>query len=131
MADFGTDVSGYPDYDPLGTLVTGYVALCQRICRRLTNDRGAWSWALDECTNILSYLNETLTLERLSAMQGDILRESEREEEVESVVVSCTVSPLSSQGQLVTIHINGTTGTGPFQFVLNASQLTLSILKAG
>lgn len=132
MADFGTDVSGYPDYDPLALLVNAYVGLCQRVCRRLTNDRGSWGWAPDECTNILNYLNETLTNDRVSLMEGDIERETEREEGVVNATASVTVStPVSTLGQSVIIHIVGNTSDGPFTFVLAASKVTLTILQAG
>lgn len=132
MVDLGTDINGFPDYGLLDTLVSGNVALCQRICRRLTNDRGSWSWAPDECTNILDSLNSTLTDERISTIQSDVEREVEREEVVASSSVSVVASPLNIDiGQSVTISINGTTGNGPFKFVLFATALTLTILKAG
>jgi len=131
MLDLGVDIGGFPDFDPLGTLVAGNVGLCQRVCRRISNDRGAWSWAPEECTNVLNYLNETLTDEVKSSMQSDIQREVDREDTVQTSDVSVVVSdPFPDlQGQTVTIEINGTTGTGPFQFVLAATSVTLQILK--
>ena len=129
--DLGTDISCYPDYDPLGTMVSGYVAMCQRICRRLTNPRGSWSWAPNECTDIRSYLNDTLTKARLDSLKSDIERECSHEEAVVTINASILVSQLSFFGQTITIHIDGTTGTGPFSFVLALNQVTLAILKAG
>jgi hypothetical protein len=129
--DFGTDIGSYPDYDPLGTLVSGNVGLCQRIARRLTNVRGAWSWSPNDCTDLRSLLNEALTPDRKNDFKILIERETLREEGVLSANADVTVSPLSSQGQTVTIHLTGTTNTGPFNFVLAITAVTLSILKAG
>ena len=131
MADFGTDISSYPDYDPLGTLVSGNVGLCQRVAKRLTNPRGAWPWAPSECTDIRAFLNDTLTQERQSSIKNDIQREILREEQVQSVNMTIVVSPLSTLGQTITIHASGMTRDGPFKFVLNISAVTLQILQSG
>ena len=128
----GVDVSCFPDYDPLGSLVSGNVALAQRVARRLTNPRGAWFWAPNECTDVRAYLNEAMTIERLGSMKNDIEREILREEVVQAANADVNVStPISSQGQTVSIHVNGSTGSGPFQFVLAVGAVTLTILKAG
>jgi len=127
--DLGTDVSSYPDYDPLGTMVSGNVALCQRVARRLTNPRGAWFWAPNECTDIRAYMNEAMTAEKLASIKGDIERETLREEEVQTA--SADVS-FNQAAMTLTIHLTGTTNTtGPFAFVLAITAVTLAILKAG
>jgi hypothetical protein len=126
--DLGTDVSSYPDYDPMGTLVSGTVALCQRIARRLTNPRGAWSWAPNECTDVRAYLNDAITPDRLAAMKNDIEREALREEAVQTA--NADVS-FNAQSMNLTIHLTGTTANGPFNFVLQATSVSLAILKAG
>lgn len=129
--DLGTDISCYPDLSANDVLVSGLVALSQRIARRLTNPRGAWFWAPNECTDVRGYLNEALTVDKQAAMKADIERESLREEEVATANADITVNPLSAQGQSVTIHLTGTTSAGPFNFVLNVTAVTLAILKAG
>jgi hypothetical protein len=127
----GVDVSSYPDLDPLGTLVSGLTALCQRIARRLTNPRGAWFWSPNECTDLRAYMNEALTIDAQASIKAAVEREALREEEVQTANADVSVNTLSSQGQSVTIHLTGTTKTGPFQFVLAVTAVTLSILKAG
>lgn len=131
MADFGVDISSYPDYDLLGTLVSGNVGLCQRVAKRLTNPRGTWFWAPNECTDVRSYLNDTFNPEKQSTIKTDVEREVLREEQVLSAGVDVQFSPLSSQGISITIHVSGMTRDGPFTFVLNVTALTLSILQSG
>lgn len=130
MADLGVDVSCYPDYDPNGALVSGVVALCQRICRRITNTRGAWSWAPNECTDVRKYLNSTTTAELQQSVKRDIEREALREEAVATVNADVSVSVFSTVGQTITVHISGTLSTATsFSFVLAITQLTLTILQ--
>lgn len=132
MADFGVDVSCYPDYDPGGTLVSGNVALCQRVCRRITNVRGAWFWSPGDCTDIRSYLNTSSTSDLQQTIKADIEREALREEEIFSANADVSISTLSTVGQTVTIHLSGVTSTNSsFSFVFAVSQLTLAILQAG
>jgi hypothetical protein len=129
--DLGTDISCYPDLAANDVLVSGFVALAQRIARRLTNPRGAWFWAPNECTDVRGYLNEALTVDKQASMKADIEREALREETVATANADITVNPLTSQGQSVTVHLTGTTSAGPFQFVLGVTAVTLAILKAG
>jgi len=127
--DLGTDISCWPDYDPLGTLVSGQVALCQRIARRLTNPRGAWSWAPNECTDVRAYLNESFTQAQIHQVKADIERETMREEAVQTANAEVQ---FNSSTMSMTIHLSGTTNNvGPFVFVLSVTAVTLTILKAG
>ncbi len=129
--DLGTDISCYPDLSANDVLVSGLVALAQRIARRLTNPRGAWFWAPNECTDVRAYLNEALTSDAQASIKAAVEREALREETVATANADVTVNPLTAQGQSVTIHLTGTTSAGPFQFVLAVTAVTLSILKAG
>lgn len=131
QASYGTDISSYPDYDPLGTLVSGNVALAQRVARRLTNPRGAWFWAPNECTDLRAYLNDIITPDRQSSIKSDVERETLHEEQVQSVSVEVTISDFSMAGQSITISAMGSTRDGPFNFVMSVSQVTLAILQAG
>lgn len=131
MADFGTDISSYPDYDPLGTLVSGTVGLCQRVARRLTNPRGAWFWAPNECTDLRSYLNDTLTQEKQASLKSIVEREIQREEGVLNVTADVSANRLTTLGQVIVIHVTGVSADGPFKFVMNITAVTLSILNSG
>ena len=51
-----------------------------------------------------------------------------REEQVATANADVTFNAAAST---LTIHLTGTTAAGPFTFVLQLSQLTLAILKAG
>lgn len=127
--DTGVDISCYPDYDPLGTLASGNVALCQRLARRYTNPRGAWFWAPNECTDIRAYANETWTNAKSLQCKNDLEREALHEEAV--VYVNADVT-FNSTTFTLTIHLSGATSTdGPFNYVLAVTSVTLSILKAG
>jgi hypothetical protein len=126
--DIGVDISSYPDYDPLGTLVSGNVALAQRLARRFTNPRGAWSWAPNECYDLRSLLNEIITTDKLSEFKSIIEREALREEVVQTAnaVVSWNAST-----SVLSIHLLGTTTSGSFNFVFGVGSATLEILAAG
>lgn len=127
--DFGVDISCYPDYDPLGTMVSGVVALGQRIARRITNLRGAWFWSPNDCTDVRSNLNATITSSRQSDIKSDIERECLNEEVVSTVNADVSVSPLSTLGQTITIHITGTTATNKtFKYIMAVTDVTLAIL---
>lgn len=131
MADFGVDISCFPDFDPNGTLVSGNVALCQRICRRITNVRGAWFWSPNDCTDVRNYLNATLTRDAQQSIKADLEREMLREEEVATANAAVSISNLSTLGQIVNIHLTGTTSKNTsFSFVLSVTQLTLTVLQA-
>lgn len=131
MADLGTDISSYPDYDPIGTLVSGTVGLCQRVAKRLTNPRGAWFWALNECTDVRALALEALTRDRQASLKSTIEREVQREEGVLNSRADITISQLSTLGQVITIHVSGSTSEGPFKFVLNITAVTVDILNSG
>jgi hypothetical protein len=127
--DLGTDVSCFPDYDPQGLLVSGLVALCQRIARRLTNPRGAWSWAPNECTDVRAYMNEAITNDRIGQIKSDIEREALREEAVQTANADVSFNAAAST---LTIHLTGTSNQlGPFNFVLAVTAVSLAILKTG
>lgn len=128
MADLGIDISSYPDYDLLGTLVSGNVALSQRIARRLTNPRGAWSWAPNECYDIRSFLNAQMTSEKLAEIKNGIERECLREEAVNTITATLS---WSSADQRLTASLSGSTSTGAFSFVLGVTSVTLTLLQAG
>lgn len=127
--DLGVDLGGFPDLDPLGNPVSGLVSLAQRIARRLSNPRGAWFWAPNECTDIRAYLNESWTADRSAAAKADIEREVMREEEVQSAGANVQ---FNAPAMTLTIHVVGTSNTlGPFNFILTVTSVTVALLKTG
>lgn len=128
MADLGTDISSYPDYDPLGTLVSGNVALGQRIARRFTNPRGSWAWAPNECFDLRSLLNDVMTTEKLSELKSTAEREVLREEVVQTVTA---IVSWDSTTSILSLRLVGTTSDGSFNFVVNVTSATLTLLNSG
>jgi len=124
----GVDLDCYPGLSPTGALVSGIVALAQRIARRLTTPRGAWFWAPNECTDVRGYLNEGVGPDAQAQIKAAIEREALREEAV--ATASADVA-FNAQAMTLTIHLTGTSKAGPFQFVMSVTSVTLAILKAG
>ena len=125
--DYGEDISCYPDYSPLGTLVSKSVALCQRIARRYSNPRGAWFWAPNECTDLRGYLNTAFTGSIKASMQSDSIREAMREDQVQSANADII---FDSSSQTINLNLFGTTSDGPFAFVMSVSATSVQILKS-
>ena len=134
MADFnaadplGADLSCWPGMDPSGAYVSGNVALCQALARRLTTPRGGLWYAPNYGTDVRAWLNEAITPDILSRLKRAVEGECAADERVQTVNADVTGN---SQQQSLTIHITGTTQAGPFIFVLAFTSVTVTLLKAG
>lgn len=122
----GVDIFCFPDFDPIGVLVSGITALAQRVARRLTNNRGTWFWAPNECTDTRQYLNDILTQERISVIQNEIERETLREESVKTVSSKVT---FDASANTLDVELTGVTSEGPFNFVFEVTSSKLTILS--
>lgn len=123
--DFGTDISCYPDLDPLGTLVSGNTALAQAIARRLITPRGSLFYDTNYGTDLRLYLNEGMTNEAQSRIKSAIEAECAKDERVSSVTADVVYS---SAARTLAITITLVGGSGPFSLTLAVTSLTVSLL---
>lgn len=123
--DFGTDISCYPDLDPLGTLVSGNTALAQAIARRLTTPRGGLFYDTNYGTDLRLYLNEGMTNETQSRIKAAIESECRKDERVSSASAEVTFNFAT---QTLSVSISLVTASGPFTLTLDVTQLTVSLL---
>lgn len=123
--DFGTDISCYPDLDPLGTLVSGNTALAQAIARRLITPRGGLFYDTNYGTDLRLYLNEGMTNEAQSRIKAAIEAECSKDERVSSVTADVT---FNAPAKSLAISISLVGGNGPFSLTLAVTSLTVSLL---
>lgn len=130
--DYGSDVSTFaagsflePDIDPSMPLITGNRVVAEALARRLLTRRGKLIGSPNYGIDVRDLLNSAVDTRQISAIQGIIQTEVEKEERVESAVV--VVSFASSK---LTIDVRGATAEGPFEFVLLVSEVTVELLAA-
>jgi phage baseplate assembly protein W len=123
--DLGTDVSCFPDLDPLGTLVSGKTALAQAIARRLTTPRGGLFYDTNYGTDLRLYLNEGMTSEAQSRIKAAIESECRKDERVASATADVT---FNAAAQSLAVSISLSIASGPFTLTLAVTQLTVALL---
>jgi phage baseplate assembly protein W len=125
MAELGTDISCFPDLDPMFVLVSGKLNLAQAIARRLQTPRGGLFYDLDYGFDLRAYCNETITDFSLYALRASIEAECEKDERVLKAS-SIITAPLDGK---LSVSIELTTAEGPFKLILAASAVTVELLK--
>ena len=128
MADFGSDVSVFPDLDPAFAPLTGQRVVSEAIAKRLTTPRGSLAYAPDYGTDVRSYLNDAVTQAKLNLWKREIQRECEKDERILSAAAALSYdSPTTT----LKISLSLTGADGPFALVLVVTAVSLSILDAG
>ncbi len=127
MADFGTDISAFPDLDPSFALVTGTEAYLQAIARRYVTPRGAL-WAHPTYgEDVRDWLLESLT----TASMVDLKRVLEEQAEMDERTISArAVVSYDSAAERITFSVELETAEGPFVLVMGVSSLTAEVLDA-
>lgn len=127
MADYGSDVSTFPDLDAGFSAMTGRRVVAERIARRFTTPRGSLSWAPNDGVDVRAWLNESVTRARLSEWSRALEQEAEKDE----AVLSASVSLAYDQAAMA-IKISATLdlADGPFSLVLAVSGVSLTIIDA-
>jgi hypothetical protein len=125
MADFGSDVSVFPDLDAAFAPMTGGRVVLEAVAKRLCTPRGGLLYSPDYGWDLRDYLNDAITSAKLSQWQREIERECEADERVDSASASIVYD---DQAQSLRITIGLVTAEGPFTLVLGVSKLTLTIL---
>jgi len=127
-ADFGTDLSLFPDLDVAGGLVSGNTCLAQALLRRLITPRGGLFYDPGYGTDIRGFIGDSLGPNSTGAIQQSIEREVLQDERV--LGASASVAFVAATGVLIG-HLNIQTSDGPFQLVISVTALSVTLLKAG
>lgn len=131
---FGTDLAtitasnGVGDLDVGMAEVTGRTLLAQRLARRLTTPRGSVIDAPNDCVDIRLFMSTVSTPQGISATQGSVQNELQKDQGVLSATVAVAYS---IQTSIMSITIQVQSAYGPFSLTLAVSAVTISILVNG
>lgn len=123
----GTDVSTFPDLDPLLRPISGQRVVGEAVARRWCTPLGK---LVDDATygdiDLLSFLNRAFSLDELRTLEARLAAQALEDERVDACTVTVTTSGAASS-LVLTVTAQLTTAAGPFRLVLTASQLALSL----
>lgn len=125
--NYGSDTYCLTDLQLIDTIITDPRQIIgQRIARRLQVQRGALALINDDPNggfDIRQYLNAKMGPGEIASAQSAIEAECLKDEEVQSASVSMT---LDAGNLSISIRLAG--ASGPFQLVLNVSQITTDVI---
>lgn len=127
MADFGTDISTFPDLDLTFTVISGPRVLGESIARRLSTPYGAFPWAPDYGLDVRQLLGAKFDPAGVDLWRARITAEVEKDERVTSAAVTLTLAPDRLSASMA---INIIAADEPFRFVLTVDQVTVQLLEA-
>jgi hypothetical protein len=127
---YGTDfwIGGATlDADPSMRLVTGRDLLSQNLVCRFSTARGTVIDCPNDCLDLRDEISDGLTQSQLNALQGQIQQEALKDQRVQAISVTTTFDAATST---LTVVMNITSLYGPFQLVLQISDVTVQLLNA-
>ena len=127
-ADYGYDVSTFPDLDPMFTLVTGPRVVAEAVMRRFMTPRGGLVDAPDYGLDLRARINGKLMPGDIARLQADLEAEAEKDERVLSATATVTAVP-STMSMRVSVQLE--TAAGPFTLVMLASSATIQNITPG
>jgi hypothetical protein len=125
MADFGTDISTFPDLDPRFRLISGPQVVVEALARRLTTSRGslisdpAYGWDV----------RQLLNAERDRRSDARAIASMKAQVEADERVLSARVT-MTPAGDALSITVRFTTQAGPFAFVLSVGAARVALRAA-
>lgn len=127
--DYGTDVSTYPDLDPLFQIISGKQVLAEALLRRYQTPRGGLWYDPDYGLDIRLWLNESFdtdsaSLDRLAA---SIEAEAMKDERVGAASVAVELN-LATSYLTITARVQPRDAVA-FELVLGVSRLTVELLR--
>jgi hypothetical protein len=122
--DLGTDVHITQDAAPVWGLARGDVNLANAIARRLGTPRGGLFYDPDYGYDLRAHLNQALTDAEMSAVQGAIVGEVEKDPRVHSGAASLRRGSLE-------VGLSLETADGTVDLVLRATDVTVEVLSVG
>ena len=124
MADFGTDISTFPDLDPSFSVVTGPRVVVEAVARRLTTPRGSLigdeEYGFD--------LRQLLHLDLSQRDEARVLAQLRAQAEADERVLGATVRLLRSSGDTLRVVVRFSTLDGPFAFTLAVSAARTTLI---
>lgn len=130
--DFGTDLRAIMDMDPNGRTIRGAKFVGQEIARRLLCPRGGVLGCPDYGLDVRDYMQQNLTSRDMPRVQGEIATEVGKDSRVDTFTVKCALTQNGGTAvtpeNLLTIEVRGVCSAGPFNFVLNVSDVTVEFL---
>lgn len=125
MIDFGTDFSAIPDLS--FQVKDSYANLAEALGRRLTTPQGQLFYDKNYGFDIRTYLNETwndaIAYEFTSLVESEIRKDGR--------IIDCSVSVDATNilaTRKLSVYVQATTTNGPFNLVVNVSDLTAEVL---
>lgn len=118
------DISISPDMAQKLLLVSGFDLMAEVVLKRLTTD--GLFYDLSYGIDIREYLNRPLDQAGVFEIQSVIEAELERDERIASA--SATVT-FDAQTYVLTVGLEIQTSAGPFNLVIEASKLTVELLR--
>lgn len=125
--NYGQDTYDLTDLPLIDTQIDGITNIALRIARRLTTPYGALGAINDDPDfgyDVFQLLNIASNQGLLIAARSDIETECLKDEEIQDATVD-----LESQGSGISITVDLTASTGPFQLVMNIQDVTYATLQ--
>jgi hypothetical protein len=126
MASLGIGIACTTSVGPRFTLASEFQCLGQSLVRRLITPRGSMPWAPNDGTDIRDFLNQGHKPRNTFLVQQAVKDEVEKDERVQSALVSAAFA-----GDSMTLTLQVVTASGPFKLILLVDTLTISILGGG
>lgn len=126
--DFGHDLACVDDLDPTMREVSGERVVQEVIARRCTTAPGMNVDAPDEGIDIRDFLGDDVDEAAILQLRADVLEQATADPRVFSAAVNMTLTQVDGD-TAVTIDVNADSAEGPFSLVLEASELTVAILR--
>lgn len=124
--NLGTDINLVSDLAPVWGLATQGTNLANAILRRLTTPRGGLFYDLNYGYDVMALLNSAMGPTELSAARGAITSEARKDPRVLSATVDLS---FTRSTKTLSISIGLITAEGPFDLVLLATDVSVSVLS--
>ncbi len=122
------DADGIIDLDPAMLEGSGRTLLAQSIVRRFTTGRGTVIDAPNDCLDLRGFLSDGFTQAQINQIPGQLKKEAEKDERVNSVDVKAEYLYAS---KTLTITMAIESGYGPFSLTLSVNAVTVTVLTEG
>ena len=126
--DFGTDVALLDDLSPAWGLTAEEINYAYSCARRLSQREGAMDFydPTYVCLDLRGQLSAKMGKADIAALQGRIAAAQESDPRTNSCTAAATFDPTENA---LTVELNNDTAQGPFDLVLKATSLSVSILS--
>lgn len=114
MADFGTDISTFPDLDELLEPQSGRRVLLESVARRMSTPRGGLWWAPSYGSDLGAILDGTVTDAQLRASATALQQQLAQDERILSARVEVTYTAAT---RALRILVSITDASGPLERV--------------